>query len=129
VPARLRGSLRCRRATGPGFGALAWTGRNSFWTVYHDDPAGRGVAAGVGSVDTAARAWASPTLDGHLYGEPLVSGDQVYVATENDTVYALSAATGAITWSARLGTPVPSRLLPCSNINPIGCSTSGRCER
>jgi outer membrane protein assembly factor BamB len=86
--------------------------------VYHDDPAGRGVAAGVGSVDTAARAWTSPTLDGQLYGEPLVLGDRVYVATEGDTVYALSATTGAIAWSARLGTPIPSALLPCSNINP-----------
>jgi hypothetical protein len=92
--------------------------RTPSWTVYHDGPAGRGVAAGVGSVDTAARAWTSPALDGQLYGEPLVFGDRVFVATENDTVYALSAATGAIIWSARLGTPVPSTLLPCSNINP-----------
>ena len=88
------------------------------WTVYHDDPAGTGVAAGVGSVDTAARAWTSPTLDGQLYGEPLVFGGLVYVATEDDTVYALSAATGQSAWSARLGTPVPSEALPCANINP-----------
>jgi polyvinyl alcohol dehydrogenase (cytochrome) len=73
----------------------------------------------VGSVDTAARAWTSPALDGQLYGEPLVSGDRVYVATEDDTVYALSAATGAIAWSARLGTPVPSALPACGNINPV----------
>ncbi len=73
----------------------------------------------MGSVDTAARAWTSPRLDGQLYGEPLALGDLVYVATEDDIVYALSAATGAIAWSARLGTPVPSKLLPCSNINPI----------
>ena len=86
--------------------------------MYHDGPAGRGVAAGVGSVDTAARAWTSPTLDGQLFGEPLVLGDQVYVATQDDTVYALSAATGAIAWSARLGIPVPSGMLPCGNINP-----------
>ncbi|HUA39958.1 MAG TPA: PQQ-binding-like beta-propeller repeat protein [Streptosporangiaceae bacterium] len=88
------------------------------WTVYHDDPAGSGVAIGVGSVDTTARAWTSPTLDGQLYGEPLVSGDRVYVATENDTVYALSAATGAIAWSTQLGTAVPSKVIGCSNINP-----------
>ena len=86
--------------------------------MYHDDPGGSGVAVGVGSVDTTARAWTSPTLDGQLYGEPLVFDDLVYVATENDIVYALSAATGAIAWSARLGNPVPSKLLPCSNINP-----------
>jgi outer membrane protein assembly factor BamB len=89
------------------------------WTVYHDDPAGRGVAAGVGSVDTAARAWTSPTLDGQLYGEPLALGDRVYVATENDVVYALSAATGAVVWSTDLGTAVPaSTHLLCSNILP-----------
>ena len=92
--------------------------RSPSWTVYHGDPAGSGVAAGVGSVETAARAWTSPTLDGQFYGEPLVFGDLVYVATENDMVYALSAANGAIVWSARLGAPVPSALLPCSNINP-----------
>jgi polyvinyl alcohol dehydrogenase (cytochrome) len=72
----------------------------------------------VGSVDTAARAWTSPTLDGQLFGEPLVLGDRVYVATEDDTVYALSAATGAIVWSVRLGSAVPHGLLPCSNIEP-----------
>src|SRR5215470_4413503 len=93
--------------------------RTPAWTVYHDGPAGRGVAAGVGSVDTSARVWTSPTLDGQLFGEPLVFGDRVYVATQDDTVYALSAATGAIAWSQRLGIPVPAERLPCSNINPI----------
>ena len=88
------------------------------WTVYHGDPAGSGVAAGVSSVDTSAKAWTSPTLDGQLFGEPLVFGDRVYVATQNDTVYALSAATGAIAWSVHLGPPVPSGMLPCGNITP-----------
>jgi outer membrane protein assembly factor BamB len=87
--------------------------------VYHGDPAGTGVGAGVGLVDTAARAWTSPALDGQLYGEPLVFDNRVYVATENDTVYALSAATGKIAWSTRLGTAVPSARLPCGNINPV----------
>ncbi len=79
-------------------------GTTPSWTVYHDDPAGSGVAAGVGSVDTAGRAWTSPTLDGQLYGEPLVFDNRVYVATEDNggVVYALSAATGKIDWSMRL---------------------------
>jgi outer membrane protein assembly factor BamB len=89
------------------------------WTVYHDDPAGRGVAAGVGSVDTRTRAWTSPTLNGQLYGEPLAFDNRVYVATENDTVYALSAATGAVAWSTQLGATVPAGThLLCSNIIP-----------
>jgi len=92
--------------------------RTPSWTVYHGDPAGSGLAAGVASVDTATRAWTSPTLNGQLYGEPLVFGDRVYVATENDVVYALSAATGAIVWTAQVGRAVPSGLLPCSDINP-----------
>jgi len=86
--------------------------------VYHDDPAGTGVAAGVGAVDTSARAWTSATLDGQLYGQPLVFDNRVYVATENDFVYALSTATGAIAWSTRLGSPVPAARISCSNINP-----------
>jgi outer membrane protein assembly factor BamB len=88
------------------------------WTVYHGDLAGDGVATAVRSVDTSSRAWTSPRLDGQIYGEPLVSGRLVYVATENDTVYALSAATGSVRWSAHLGTPVPAGSLPCGNITP-----------
>ena len=91
---------------------------SSSWTVYHSDPAGTGVATSVNAVNTGARAWTSPTLDGDIYGEPLVYADRVYVATENDTVYALSSATGAIVWSDHLGTPVPSSSLPCGNIAP-----------
>jgi outer membrane protein assembly factor BamB len=88
------------------------------WTVYHHDAAGTGVAAPVAAVDTTTRAWTSPPLDGKIYGEPLVSSGRVYVATENDTVYALSSATGAVVWSSHLGTPVPSGSLPCGNISP-----------
>ena len=97
--------------------ATAAAGTTS-WTVYHGDAAGSGVAAPVTSVDTSARVWTSPTLDGEIYGEPLVFAGRVYVATENDTVYALSAATGAVAWSAHLGSPVPSTSLPCGDITP-----------
>jgi outer membrane protein assembly factor BamB len=88
------------------------------WTVYHYDAAGHGVVTSVTAVRTSARAWTSPALDGQLYGEPLVSSGRVYVATENDTVYALSAATGAVVWSRHLGTPVPAGSLPCGDITP-----------
>ena len=88
------------------------------WTVYHGDPTGSGVAASVTAVDVSSPAWTSPALDGELYGEPLVSGGRVFVATENDTVYALSATTGAVVWSTHLATPVPSGSLPCGDISP-----------
>ena len=88
------------------------------WPVYHQNAAGTGVAASVAAVDTASPAWTSPRLDGALFGEPLISSGQVFVATENDTVYALSSSTGAVLWSTHLGTPVPLRSLPCGNITP-----------
>ncbi len=90
----------------------------SSWTVYHDSPAGTGVVPAVTAVDTMTRAWTSPALDGQIYGEPLVFAGRVYVATENDTVYALSASNGAVAWSAHLGSPVPATALPCGDITP-----------
>ena len=86
--------------------------------MYHGDPAGTGTVESVSSVNTAAPAWTSPALDGKLYGEPLVFSGRIYVATENDTVYALSSRTGTVIWSAHLATPVPSGRLPCGNIMP-----------
>jgi outer membrane protein assembly factor BamB len=109
-------------AGGPA-GALSFSNASSSpgagsWTVYHGDPAGTGTAASAGRVDTASRAWTSAALDGEIYGEPLVSAGRVYVATENNTVYALSAATGKVAWSRHLATPVPSGSLPCGDIAP-----------
>lgn len=93
-------------------------GDSTSWTVYHGDLAGSGDASSVSAVDTTSPAWTSPALDGQLYGEPLVSSGRVYVATENDTLYALSASDGSVIWSSHLGTPVPSRDLPCGDITP-----------
>jgi outer membrane protein assembly factor BamB len=76
------------------------------------------VAAAVTSVNLSSPAWTSPALDGQLYGEPLAWNGDVFVATENDAVYALSATTGAAVWSTHLGTPVPSTALPCGDISP-----------
>ncbi len=99
--------------------ALNLAGRRAgSWPVYHGNLPGTGVAR-TGTVSTTRRAWASPRLDGELYGEPLISGGRVYAATEDDTVYALSAATGAVTWSAHLGRPVPASTLPCGDITPV----------
>lgn len=88
------------------------------WTVYHGDYLSSGSSGALGAIDTGRRAWTSPSLDGELYGEPLVFGGEVYVATEDDTIYALSAKNGAVVWSRHLATPVPSSMLPCGDITP-----------
>jgi outer membrane protein assembly factor BamB len=102
-------------AAGP---AAAATPVARSWPVYHGDQAGSGTGTLPGRVDTSAPAWTSPTLDGQLYGAPLVSGGRVFVATENDTVYALSASSGRVIWSKHLASPVPASSLPCGDISP-----------
>ncbi|HTW04281.1 MAG TPA: PQQ-binding-like beta-propeller repeat protein [Streptosporangiaceae bacterium] len=104
--------------TGGLSGQAAGPAASGSWTVYHGNPAGTGDARPVVAVYTAKRAWTSRALDGEIYGEPLLFAGRVYVATENDTVYALSAATGAVAWSAHLASPVPSGDLPCGDISP-----------
>jgi outer membrane protein assembly factor BamB len=96
----------------------------SDWTVYHHDVGGSGVDTSGALPSTATPAWTSAPLDGQVYGEPLVAGNLVYVTTENDTVDALAASTGALVWSAHLGTPVPSSALPCGDIGPTVGITS-----
>lgn len=88
------------------------------WTVYHGDATGSGVSATPVAIDSSHPAWSSPNLGGALYGEPLVANGRVYVATEDDRVYALAAATGAVLWSTRVGTAVPASSLPCGDIQP-----------
>lgn len=57
-------------------------------------------------------------MSGAIYGEPLIDGPRVYVATEGDVVYALSARTGRVLWRRTLGRPVDSSALPCGDISP-----------
>lgn len=99
-------------------GAATPADSSTNWTVYHGNVTGTGVSGALHSLDTSKRAWTSPALHGELYGEPLVYDGRVYVATENDYAYALSATTGRVVWSRHVATPVPSSDLPCGDISP-----------
>jgi polyvinyl alcohol dehydrogenase (cytochrome) len=97
---------------------------SSAWTSFLHDPqrSGRGEAQqGLGSPRLA---WTSATFDGEVYAEPLVLNASVYVATENNTVYSLSAATGKVSWSRHLGEPVPGGQLPCGQIPTVGITST-----
>lgn len=94
------------------------------WLVYHHDAGGSGNAGPGIDLSSLTTAWTSPVLDGQLYGEPLVLGSAVFVATENDSVYKLSASNGTVLWHRQLATPVPSGDLPCGNISPTVGITS-----
>ena len=78
------------------------SGFGSNWTTYHGNAEATGVQAAQTKLRPSRRAWTSPTLDGQLYGEPLVADGRVVAATENDTVYVMAADSGRILWSRHL---------------------------
>lgn len=95
------------------------------WTTYRHDAARSGIDPDSASPVTPSQAWQTTPLDGELYAQPLVFGANVYVATENDTVYALNASTGSVVWSEHLATPEPSTDAPCGDISPsIGITST-----
>jgi outer membrane protein assembly factor BamB len=98
----------------------------STWTTYNQNGLRTGVDASGSSFSTVAPAWTSPSFDGQLYGQPLVAAGRVYAATENDTVYALAANSGAVLWSTHVGTPFNRDTVPglCGDINPTVGITS-----
>ena len=89
------------------------------WPVYHLNAARTGSVSGLPGAGPLGIAW-TRKLDGAVYGQPLVIGGLVVAATENDSVYGLDRASGAIRWRRHVGTPVPLSALPCGNIDPLG---------
>jgi hypothetical protein len=100
-------------ASAPGSGAAA-----ADWTTYNRTADRSGVSVSSPAPASVRKAWTA-TVDGTVYAQPLIVGSTVIIATENDTVYALNAATGAVRWTRHLASPVPSGL-PCGNIDPSG---------
>lgn len=92
------------------------------WLTYHNNLARTGLDAGEPSISNMppTLSWKSQTLDGAIYAEPLVDGNMVIAATENNSVYALDANTGKVIWQRNLGAPVSGSSLPCGDINPSG---------
>jgi outer membrane protein assembly factor BamB len=88
------------------------------WTTYHRDAGRSGDDTEPGEAVTPTFDWQSPPLEGKTWGQPLVLGERVYVATAGDYIYALDAASGKVVWSKQAGTPVPAAELPCGDIEP-----------
>jgi polyvinyl alcohol dehydrogenase (cytochrome) len=105
-------------ASGPGAGGPG-TYPAAAWPEFGQNAARTGAAAGLPAAGRLSRRWTA-RLDGAVYGQPLVVGGDVIAATENDSVYALNKATGAVVWRTHVGTPVPLGNLPCGNIDPLG---------
>ncbi|WP_030671778.1 Ig-like domain-containing protein [Streptomyces cellulosae] len=57
-------------------------------------------------------------LDGQIYAQPLVLGDQVIAVTESNTLYGLDRTTGAIEWSKNYGPAWPASAIGCGDLTP-----------
>jgi len=93
------------------------------WTTYHNDNARTGTdplaPPAVSGAINPTPDWTEPGLDEEIYAEPLIYGSLVYVATLNNSVYALSQFDGSVVWGRHLGTPQGSGWR-CGNIIPTG---------
>jgi hypothetical protein len=65
-------------------------------------------------------------ISGNVYAQPLyIEGGpggkaMVIVVTGANNIYALDAITGVALWSTNVGPSVPSGVLPCGNVTPVG---------
>ena len=88
------------------------------WPTYHRTPTRTGHTRRPAGTPLR-QAWAK-NLGAAVYGEPLVVGDTLIVATEGDRIFGLNARTGRVRWRTGLGTPQPQSGLPCGDIDPLG---------
>ncbi|HEX4685738.1 MAG TPA: PQQ-binding-like beta-propeller repeat protein [Nocardioides sp.] len=97
------------------------------WRTYHRTASRSGLAThAVGT--PLKRAW-SRSLGSAVYGEPLVVGNTLIVATEGNRVYGLDARTGRVRWHQGLGSPQPLSGLPCGDIDPLGITGTPAYDR
>jgi PQQ-like domain len=95
------------------------------WPTNHRSNARDGNDTSAVPFNAIGQQWISSVLDGHIYGSPLLVGNQVIVATENNSIYSLDATSGAATWAApaHFGAPmVPATdsRFGCHNVSPLG---------
>jgi outer membrane protein assembly factor BamB len=95
---------------------------------YGNDRSGHDVSASRITGLSKGSVWNDDALDGAVYGEPVLYESRLYVATEDDSLYAISAQSGKVLWHVHVGTPVslsvidsaPTLSSSCGDINPLG---------
>ena len=91
------------------------------WPTDHGDNLRSGYSPAAGAFARLSTAFVRH-LDGQVYGSPILAGNSIVVATENNTVYAFDPSTGALRWSRHLRSAIgDTSVLACpGNIDPTG---------
>ncbi|MEU0562216.1 choice-of-anchor D domain-containing protein [Dactylosporangium sp. NPDC006015] len=67
----------------------------------------------------------SATVNGQVYAQPIVAGGTLITVTENNWVYGLNPATGAVNWSRSVGPAWPASAIGCGDLVPnIGITST-----
>ncbi len=107
--------------------AVRASGSQGQLLTYGYDNARNGLDTADPSFAHLTSAW-NASISGGIYGEPLVDGSLVIVASEDDEVYALNASSGRVAWKFSVGSPArvsvidttPSLSSGCGDIDPLG---------
>ena len=91
------------------------------WLTYHGDAARTGNDTTEPTLLPIRSAWSS-TLDGAVYGQPVVVNGRVIVATERNSIYGLDGHDGRILWHVNAGPSVTGigGQAGCGDIDPLG---------
>jgi outer membrane protein assembly factor BamB len=109
-------------ATAGADGEATASARGPAWPTYGGSASRSGVVPGAPATPKLRRRFARD-VDGQVYAQPLIARGRIYVATENNTVYAFTTG-GKLVWQRHLGAPVPGVDLPCGNIDPSGITST-----
>ena len=60
----------------------------------------------------------STSVNGQVYGQPIVASGTLIVTTETDWIYGLDPTTGAVKWSRQVGNPFVNNPADCTDITP-----------
>ncbi len=95
------------------------------WPTYHRDNTRAGYDPATPAYPPGgppSARWSSGTLDGAVYAETLALAGRIYVASENNSLYALDEGTGSLIWYHHYAASVGSGT---GGVTP----GPGRCER
>ncbi|MGH9059159.1 MAG: PQQ-binding-like beta-propeller repeat protein, partial [Acidimicrobiales bacterium] len=107
-------------------GMAAPAGAGTTWPTYHGDPSRSGVATGEPALTPTTLAWSNPLDRSAVYGQPVIADGRVFVADENDQVYALDGHDGHVLWSTSVGVPLGNVVhnAGCGSIDPLGITST-----
>lgn len=96
------------------------------WTTFANGTSRLSVAASQPSLDPIHVAWRAALDGAAVYAQPLIFAGRVFVATEGDDVYALSARDGHVLWKENVGAPLVNvaSAAGCGDIDPLGITST-----